>query len=760
MQKNIEKVGLFIKSLLAFKKILKNSSLVAGFLIVFLVLLFEFLTFFPAALHTSLEQQLSKITQQNVQISGLGFGIKNGNIVVKINSITLQDLQTRALIMRASKMYWRVKLPNLFADIYHPSQVALETLEVFIPKNSASSSLNIDTIFSQDMLDYISSFRVERLLLKGAYSLEVASFKTTLLGDLLRIDGRIDYVDMQNLSRFLPPNIVSEATYDWLEKAFIAGEASGVEFSLDKNLSQQDFLFKVGVNVKKAQLFFAPNWQPLKDIDAKVIIENTKITIKPTAGSLYNLPLQGVHVFIQDMSADDAKVQVVGRVDAPAKTLMTFLKSAPLDASMQTALESLELNGEVVAQVDLAFPLNDDEAQIQVEAKIKNATLNAFDGALMVEDYTTSLVLNQTDFSAFGTGDIRGDTFEIGINPNHEKTFALSLKDVKNALEIYIQQGEDDFWHGSLDSPKIKSQVQLDLSNNAIKVVLQDLHINTKIETPIELDLASKDIPSMFIRSEGVILNNNPLPDFQVDLVADSEVVFLKNLVFDTQDLDKKNLEFNGSWAKNVTSLNVKVKGKKLSKFLKTLGIKEKVKGGKFEAEAKLYCDCAPWKMTANNLSGQIDASIKTGAFTEQGLGLGRVLLWINLTSIAKRLQVDDNDLGSEGLVYDSIDASVVFQQGIVEIQEFSLLSPISKIYLKGSSSLIDETYHLTATVTPEIGDSVPIATYLAGGGVTGLGVWLLDKILFKGKIVDTIFDNTLSFDYKITGPWKQPIIK
>jgi hypothetical protein len=34
------------------------------------------------------------------------------------------------------------------------------------------------------------------------------------------------------------------------------------------------------------------------------------------------------------------------------------------------------------------------------------------------------------------------------------------------------------------------------------------------------------------------------------------------------------------------------------------------------------------------------------------------------------------------------------------------------------------------------INDAVPIASYLTGGGLVGLGVWLVDEALFDGEII------------------------
>uniref|UniRef100_UPI000465838F YhdP family protein n=1 Tax=Candidatus Ruthturnera calyptogenae TaxID=386487 RepID=UPI000465838F len=90
----------------------------------------------------------------------------------------------------------------------------------------------------------------------------------------------------------------------------------------------------------------------------------------------------------------------------------------------------------------------------------------------------------------------------------------------------------------------------------------------------------------------------------------------------------------------------------------------------------------------------------------------------------------------------------------------FKLDSSSSTINLTGSSNIVKQTYHLEAKVLPAISDAVPITTYLAGGGLSGMVVWLVDKILFKGKLINNIVDKVVEFKYKITGSWNKPIIE
>ncbi|SFV80342.1 FIG006388: Possible exported protein [hydrothermal vent metagenome] len=96
----------------------------------------------------------------------------------------------------------------------------------------------------------------------------------------------------------------------------------------------------------------------------------------------------------------------------------------------------------------------------------------------------------------------------------------------------------------------------------------------------------------------------------------------------------------------------------------------------------------------------------------------------------------------------------------MAKIDHFKLNATSGVIKLTGHSNIVDEEYDMRAKVMPAVGDAVPAATAIAGGGLIGLGVWLVDETLFKGKLIDSIVGDILEFEYKITGPWDDPIIK
>ena len=153
-------------------------------------------------------------------------------------------------------------------------------------------------------------------------------------------------------------------------------------------------------------------------------------------------------------------------------------------------------------------------------------------------------------------------------------------------------------------------------------------------------------------------------------------------------------------------------------------------------------------------------ADVEKGVFTNQDPNLFKLLSFINLETIANRLRLSRTELREQGYVYEKINANFIFNDGIAKVDYFLVESEESDIELTGFVDLIKQDYNLAANVQPSIADTIPLATYLAGGGLAGFGIWAADKMLFGGEIIGGLFDNVVEITFIITGPWSEPVIE
>ena len=123
-------------------------------------------------------------------------------------------------------------------------------------------------------------------------------------------------------------------------------------------------------------------------------------------------------------------------------------------------------------------------------------------------------------------------------------------------------------------------------------------------------------------------------------------------------------------------------------------------------------------------------------------------------------IKLSRDGMREQGYVYDQINAKLLFNDGVAKVDYFLVESEESDIELTGSVDLIKRDYNLAANVQPSITNTIPLATYLAGGGLAGLGVWAADKMLFGGKVMGELLDNVVEITFMISGPWSEPIIE
>ena len=303
--------------------------------------------------------------------------------------------------------------------------------------------------------------------------------------------------------------------------------------------------------------------------------------------------------------------------------------------------------------------------------------------------------------------------------------------------------------------------VNLSLSGDGPSIVeLRDLNIASieKINSPWKISPAN--FPSFHLISRDAVVNGKSVPNLEADLISHGPVMEISNLVFENVGLSERDLIFTGNWLDGKTVLRANASHQNLSDFLVKFGVDEPVSGGAFTADVRLFCDCNPWEATVPKISGFMTTDIEEGVFTNQDPSFFKLLSFINLESIANRMRMSRNELREQGFVYDRINVKLLVNNGMAKVDYFQVESEESDIELTGYVDLIERDYNLAANVQPSIADTIPLATYLAGGGLAGFGVWAADKMLFGGKIINSLFDNVVEVTFVITGPWSEPIIE
>ncbi|BAS67373.1 YhdP family protein [Bathymodiolus septemdierum thioautotrophic gill symbiont] len=632
----------------------------------------------------------------------------------------------------------------------------------FNTSNTQHPKVNID-IDLVNILSDDASLTVPILISNDELSIQSEAKFFNKKGDIwFEFKSDLDKVRASSLAAYLSM-IVDDDIYTWIKQGFVAGTLQNIQLRLRKNLSKlSDIDVQVNTRLKDVELLFHPNWETLKKLNASLSIKDKKMMLKVDNMQFNGMVFNDVKAQIADLGKKKLALKINTNIHTQSEQLIDFLKRAPLTKEENKILHQFELYGKIDGKIQLFVPLDERKSILDIDLLMKDNRLTLLGGSVVVKDYNSKLRFHDNEITTAGTGNIRGLPFNIRINPNHknkdnENSFEVELVNTSSGFKSYIAKQLDQSWRIKIESKLVKGNIAVFLNEGELPTVrVSDVKITTLDAIRGDWDISPKDLPSMNLSTQRIFVNKRALPDFKVKLIATDKSLIIKNLQFEGIEFDRKALNFQGVWIDGRTRIFAKTKGENLAEFLKNLKIKEKVTGGAFNFDVRLACECAPWKMNYKNITGYLDLNVKKGVFMDQDPNIGRVLSLINIGSIAKRLKLDISDATNKGFAYENIETQIYLGNAIASIENFKLESLSSQITLTGTGDIVKQEYDLVAKVIPAVGDAIPVATYLAGGGLIGLGVWLIDNQLFKGKMIDGI----VSFKYKITGPWEKPIIK
>jgi uncharacterized protein YhdP len=138
---------------------------------------------------------------------------------------------------------------------------------------------------------------------------------------------------------------------------------------------------------------------------------------------------------------------------------------------------------------------------------------------------------------------------------------------------------------------------------------------------------------------------------------------------------------------------------------------------------------------------------------------VGRLFGLLSIQALPKRLLLDFNDLFSKGTGFDQISGNFELDGGNAYTNNLTMRSSSARIEITGRTGLAGQDYDQIATVTPQISDSLPVASAIFGpaGAAAGAAIYIGKKII---PALPEQIDRMLSKQYSITGSWKEPVVQ
>ena len=586
----------------------------------------------------------------------------------------------------------------------------------------------------------------------------------------LEFESYIDQIEVSKINQNIPESLSSSEGARWIDEVLKDGFLTDIMLTTRFNMSAEIEApnTKFSANLSKATINANPNWPSIEDINAKVTFSNDYLKIVGNQARVEGIDLSYLSITTRDFNQPDAKLSLNARFDSNSQKVEQFIRETTVSDKIKAYLNEFEMIGKLWGNINLVAPLQkntDQKPELTFDMFASENSLSLFDGEFNVDGFNSQISFKDGLIRTKGKGLIGGELFQMSLNPKDwinadNSALKVKLTHLSSSIDAFISKLSSVEWNSIIKSEDLYADLTLLIDNDGKYILnLKDLNISS-LDNINDWKLSPKIFPSLHLSLKDSKVNNKIVPNFEADLINHDYVMEIKNLVFENIGLSEEDLVFNGSWLNGKTALRAKASSQNLSSFLNKFGVNEPVIGGGFSVDLRLYCDCEPWQVAPKNVTGYMQAEVAEGVFTNQDPNLFKLISFINLETIANRFRLTRSELREAGYVYDQINAKLLFNDGVAKVDYFLVESEESDIELTGSVDLIKRDYNLAANVQPAIANTIPLATYLAGGGLAGFGVWAADKMLFGGEVMSGLLDNTVEITFVISGPWSEPIIE
>ena len=335
-------------------------------------------------------------------------------------------------------------------------------------------------------------------------------------GSFIDLQTRFFADDATQTFRYLPVSVMGKEVVAWLDRAFEKGQLKNGQFLLYGDPSQFPFeknqgVFEVLFDAKDAQLFYAPNWPSLTNLNGSVRFFQDSLQVN-LEGMAQNAVIKSAEVLIPSMFTSHY-VSIQGKLDGAVTDVLDFMQNTPLHTSFDAVLNTVTPQGNTHVDLDLQIPLEDNflpkvtgSAQFhQAKLKVKSLDLpiSALNGALkFTEEGVFSDIIHGVAFkkpiNIKLANDDKQTTIDVSGNVAIEDVFSqlkLSSLTASSSQQKPWIEGASDY-QLTLSLPKEQKPATLRVQSNLDGIALNlpdELSKSPWQKTPLNLSFTLGD---------------------------------------------------------------------------------------------------------------------------------------------------------------------------------------------------------------------------------------------------------------------------
>ena len=237
---------------------------------------------------------------------------------------------------------------------------------------------------------------------------------------LMDVSATAEGFDVTQLWRYLQTGRMSPKSIRWLDAAFLAGHVTEARVSITgptKGFPYREGqgVFRAHGKVRGVNLFYAPGWPELRDVDAEFSFDGPALHAVASQGSIGNIAFAGGEVNSGDLR--EAIYAVRGQAEVDAGRAIRMLQATPLAPSFGAMFADLSGAGPVKADVAMVLPIkNFDRRVVTVMANLDGITLRHRQQPFEVTDVSGDLWVRNREIQAPAlAGRALGGRFDASI---------------------------------------------------------------------------------------------------------------------------------------------------------------------------------------------------------------------------------------------------------------------------------------------------------------------------------------------------------
>lgn len=350
----------------------------------------------------------------------------------------------------------------------------------------------------------------------------------------------------------------------------------------------------------------------------------------------------------------------------------------------------------------------------------------------------------------------------VSLDVNSDRVEALGrvFDKVRIAGESGVQQ-----WQLRIDGAQIEGEATVPhrLRQDITRVDLRRLAITPRaVEHAASVKIDPGRLPPVSIRCERFAYQDVDFGRAELSTRPIASGLRLESLTFDSP---AAHIVAQGEWTYvddiHASQFDIDAEAAELDRLLAQFGYGlTAVEGGRTNLDIKATWPGTPADFTLEKLRGSLSMTIKEGRFLDiNNPATGRLFGLLSIQALPRRLNLDFADLFSKGMSFQRITGNFELDGGNAYTNNLAMEGSSARIEVTGRTGLAHKDYDQFATVTPQISDSLPVASALFGPAGAGVGaaIFLGKKII--PKLPEQI-DRMLARQYTITGQWDSPVIE